>query len=319
MAELNQTLPLLPLTSGVVLPGMVFTMALETDEARAAADAGGAGRWPSSCSSPTSTAATRRSGWWPRSWKPVSCPAGPGPWWCAASSGSRSAPPFPAPGPALWVQVEPVTEGPDTPEATELAREYRAVLENILLTRGARRMAERLREVTEPSQMADLSGYSPGPDPGPEGRGPRDRRRRGAPAPGHRLGPGDPRRPDAARADQDQRRGGHGEDPARVPPAPPARGHPQGAQRARRHRRRGHCRRLPARRSRDATFPRPCARRSLREIDKLERTSEQNPEHGWIRTWLDTVLELPWGVVSPRTTSTSPTAAADPRRGPRRA
>ena len=39
MAELNQTLPLLPLTSGVVLPGMVFTMALETDEARAAAEA----------------------------------------------------------------------------------------------------------------------------------------------------------------------------------------------------------------------------------------------------------------------------------------
>jgi ATP-dependent Lon protease len=23
--------------------------------------------------------------------------------------------------------------------------------------------------------------------------------------------------------------------------------------------------------------------------------SEQNPEHGWIRTWLDTVFELPWG------------------------
>jgi len=32
-----------------------------------------------------------------------------------------------------------------------------------------------------------------------------------------------------------------------------------------------------------------------REIDKLERMNEQNPEHGWIRTWLDTVLELPWG------------------------
>ncbi len=42
MAELNQTLPLLPLTSGVALPGMVFTLALETDEARAAADAAGA-------------------------------------------------------------------------------------------------------------------------------------------------------------------------------------------------------------------------------------------------------------------------------------
>ena len=35
-----------------------------------------------------------------------------------------------------------------------------------------------------------------------------------------------------------------------------------------------------------------------REVDRLERTSEQSPEHGWIRTWLDTVLELPWGTRS---------------------
>ena len=35
-----------------------------------------------------------------------------------------------------------------------------------------------------------------------------------------------------------------------------------------------------------------------KEIDKLERTSEQSPEHGWIRTWIDTILELPWGVRS---------------------
>ncbi len=35
-----------------------------------------------------------------------------------------------------------------------------------------------------------------------------------------------------------------------------------------------------------------------REIGKLGRTPEQSPEHGWIRTWLDTVLELPWGVES---------------------
>jgi len=33
-----------------------------------------------------------------------------------------------------------------------------------------------------------------------------------------------------------------------------------------------------------------------REIDRLERTSEQSPEHGWIRTWLDTMLDLPWGI-----------------------
>ncbi|WP_162941392.1 endopeptidase La [Desertimonas flava] len=32
-----------------------------------------------------------------------------------------------------------------------------------------------------------------------------------------------------------------------------------------------------------------------KEIDRLERTSSQSPEHGWIRTWLDRVFELPWG------------------------
>src|SRR5690606_24331017 len=31
-----------------------------------------------------------------------------------------------------------------------------------------------------------------------------------------------------------------------------------------------------------------------REIGRLERTPEQNMEHGWIRTWLDTVFEMPW-------------------------
>ena len=67
----------------------------------------------------------------------------------------------PGTGQALWVQVEPISEGPATDNVTELAREYRAVLENILLSRGARQLAERLRDVTEPSQVADLAGYSP--------------------------------------------------------------------------------------------------------------------------------------------------------------
>src|SRR4029450_6916398 len=40
MAELDTLpLPVLPLTNDVVLPGMVVTLALETDEAKAAADA----------------------------------------------------------------------------------------------------------------------------------------------------------------------------------------------------------------------------------------------------------------------------------------
>ena len=32
-----------------------------------------------------------------------------------------------------------------------------------------------------------------------------------------------------------------------------------------------------------------------REIDRLERMSEQSPEHSWIRTWIDTIFDIPWG------------------------
>jgi ATP-dependent Lon protease len=33
---------------------------------------------------------------------------------------------------------------------------------------------------------------------------------------------------------------------------------------------------------------------ALKEVAKLERTPDASPETGWIRTWLDTVLEVPW-------------------------
>jgi len=44
----------------------------------------------------------------------------------------------------------------------------------------------------------------------------------------------------------------------------------------------------------DADLPEHVRKAALAEVDKLERTSEQSPEVGWIRTWLDTVLEMPW-------------------------
>lgn len=37
---------------------------------------------------------------------------------------------------------------------------------------------------------------------------------------------------------------------------------------------------------------------ALREVGKLERSSDQSPEGGWIRTWLDTVLDLPWNTTT---------------------
>nr|WP_090277182.1 endopeptidase La [Mycolicibacterium komanii]CRL71242.1 ATP-dependent protease La [Mycolicibacterium komanii] len=45
-----------------------------------------------------------------------------------------------------------------------------------------------------------------------------------------------------------------------------------------------------------ADLPEKVREAALREVGKLERAGDQSPESGWIRTWLDTVLDLPWNV-----------------------
>ncbi|QKW09113.1 endopeptidase La [Streptomyces sp. NA04227] len=45
-----------------------------------------------------------------------------------------------------------------------------------------------------------------------------------------------------------------------------------------------------------ADLPEKVREAALKEVEKLERSSDQSPEGSWIRTWLDTVLELPWNV-----------------------
>ncbi len=45
-----------------------------------------------------------------------------------------------------------------------------------------------------------------------------------------------------------------------------------------------------------ADLPEAVHKAAVKELDKLERTSDQSPEAGWIRTWIETVLELPWNV-----------------------
>jgi len=47
-----------------------------------------------------------------------------------------------------------------------------------------------------------------------------------------------------------------------------------------------------------ANLPEKVREAALREVGKLERSSEQSPEGGWIRTWLDTVLDLPWNITT---------------------
>ncbi|CAM3949981.1 endopeptidase La [Tsukamurella ocularis] len=47
-----------------------------------------------------------------------------------------------------------------------------------------------------------------------------------------------------------------------------------------------------------ADLPEKVREAALREVGKLERGTDQSPEAGWIRTWLDTVLDLPWNVTT---------------------
>lgn len=51
-----------------------------------------------------------------------------------------------------------------------------------------------------------------------------------------------------------------------------------------------------------ADLPDTVREAALREVGRLERASDQSPESGWIRTWLDTVLDLPWSVTTTDTT-----------------
>jgi ATP-dependent Lon protease len=295
MTNENVTLPLLPLTSGVVLPGMVFTMALESDEARAAVEsarsAGGRlllvphieGRF----ASVGVVAEVMEEGD-----LPGGAPA-------VAIRGDHRAvigTGVPGTGDALWVEAEPLSEPEPSSAAHELAREYRAVLENILHSRGAGRIAAQLREITEPSRLADVSGYSPELSLGQkvevletldvearlrlvlgwardtladlalrekiktdveEGMEKTQRE--------FLLR----RQLDAIRKELGELNGDDDSDPDDY--------------RAKLEKR---------------DLPEDVRKAVEREVDKLERTSEQSPETGWIRTWLDTVLEVPWGIES---------------------
>ena len=292
MDKLNENLPLLPLTSGVVLPGMVFTMALESDEAKAAAEAAEAagghfvivpfidGRY----ASVGVVAEVMERGDLPGGMPAVAVRGVE-----RASLGTA----VPGTGQALWVEVETLVEPEASEEAHELAREYRAVLENILLSRGAGRIAERLGDVTEPSRVADMAGYSPDLSLAQkvevlETIDVADRLRLVVAWAREVLA--DITLRERIKTDVEEgmektqrefllRRqlesikkelGQIGSDSEDEPDDYRAK--------------------LAGR-----DLPEAAHKAVEREIDKLERMSEQNPEHGWIRTWLDTVFELPWG------------------------
>jgi ATP-dependent Lon protease len=292
MPELSvETLPLLPLTSGVVLPGMVVTATLETAESRAAATAArDAGQLLVLV--PKVGERYARVGTVAKIEDAGELPGGQmaivvrGLHRAEISTGVAGT------GSATWVEIQRIDEPEPTPRARELAREYRAVIENILEARGARQIVDTLRGVDDPGQLADTAVYSPDLDFDRKvelletldveqrlekvlawardtlaEQEIKDRIRRDV-----SEGMEKSQREFLLRQQLAAIRKELGElddDEDLIA---------------------GYRRKLD-----EASLPDAARKAVEREIDRLERTPEQNPEHGWIRTWLDTVTELPFG------------------------
>jgi ATP-dependent Lon protease len=156
----TELLPLLPLTQGVVFPQMVVTIALETDEAKqAAAAAAEVGnrivlvpRVDGAYARVGTIAAIESAGDLPNGTRALVI-RGVGR--ARVGTGETGA------HGALHVHVEVLDEPAPTSRGLELAREYRAVVETLLEGRGARRIVEVLAGVDDPGQLADTAGYSP--------------------------------------------------------------------------------------------------------------------------------------------------------------
>jgi ATP-dependent Lon protease len=279
-----------------MLPGMTSTIALETDEARAAIDAARSSngrllvipRIDGRYASVGVLAEIVEVGEAPDGANAVVIHA-----MARAVPGAA----VPATGDALWVGVERIETPAASPEVVELAREYRAVLENILLTRGARRLANYLHEVSEPDAIADLAGFLPDLTLAQrvEALEVTDTEAR------LRLVLGWSREILADLALRERVKSSVEDDLEKNQREFLLRRQLEAIRRELGEVD-GESGGADDYRTRLAGLTVPDHTRTAieREIDRLERTSEQNPEHGWIRTWLDTVFELPWNTRSER-------------------
>src|SRR4051794_17844539 len=196
------------------------------------------------------------------------------------------------PGNALWVEAQDlIEEGHDSDEVRKLAAEYKSLVIATLQRRDAWQIIETVNKVNDPSALADLAGYAPYLTDAQK------RELLETPDVAERLtvligwtkdhiaetevndkiaddvreGMEKSQREFLLRQQLNAIRKELGED------------EPEGAEDYRA--------RVEA-----ADLPEDVRTAASREVGKLERASDQSPEAGWIRTWLDTVLDLPWNV-----------------------
>ena len=282
------TLPVLPLHNGVVFPHMVVTINVETQEGK------------------TAVAAAERSGG-----QILLVPRIEGRYAAVGTVGeiqqidedgnivvagrtrARVGAGSVDESGALWVTVDeyPEVDIVDA-ELEDMVAEYRAVVTAVLENRGMAGVAERLLDMESPSRLADLAVYSPdlSMEQKVELLEALDLRQRLGLLTGWMT---------EVLADMELRRKVREEATERI----------EKSQREYILRQQLDAIRKELGEEEDVAstyrqkmaetpFPESVAEAVEREIDRLERTSEQSPEHSWIRTWLDTMFDVPWGEIS---------------------
>jgi len=304
-------LPVLPLPDSVVLPGMVVPLRLDEPEVQAAVDVATV----ESGDSVGEDRGARRVLLVPRPdghYAAVGTvavieqigrlPTGEKAAVVRGETRARIGSGVTGPGSALWVEAQVVHTPPVTGRTGELATEYKALVVSLLQQRNAWQVIDTVQRITDPGELADTAGWAPYLDTGRKVTllGEPDVTRRlelllewtkahvaeqevsAKIADDVREGMEKTQREFLLRQQLAAIRKELGEDD------------PDGEADYRA--------RVEA-----ADLPEHVRKAALTEVGKLERSSDQNPEAGWIRTWLDTVLDIPW---SHRTTDNTDLVAA---------
>jgi ATP-dependent Lon protease len=292
----TKALPVLPLDDEVVLPGMVVPLDLNDNDVRAAIDAArldsGAGDHPELLLVPRpdgkyaayGTLAVIEQVGRLRGGQPVAVVRGTG----RAKIGRGTT----GPGAALWVEAEIRPEAAAGPRARELAESYRENAVKILQHRGAFQVVDVVKQIQEPSALADSAGYAQYltmaqklqllETTDVEAR--LELLSEWTRTYLTELEVNESIRKDVDEGLEKQQR--------------------QFLLRKQQEAIRKELAELegrPADESDDyrarveaAELPEKVREAALKEVEKLERSGDQNPESSWIRTWLDTVLDMPW-------------------------
>jgi ATP-dependent Lon protease len=281
-------LPVLPLTDSVLLPGMVVPVRLDEPEIQAAVDAASSvdrkilvvPRLDGRYAAVGTVAVLEQVGRLPSGEK------------AAVVRGevrARIGSGVTGPGAALWVEAEPVDDPAPTGRVLELAKEYKALVVSILQQRGAWQVIDSVERTTDPGALADLAGWASyfTDEQKAQLLAETDVQRRLELLVGwtkehvaeqeisEKIGK------DVREGMEKQQREFLLRQQLAAIRKELGEGEPEGSDDYRA--------RVEA-----ADLPEHVLKAALKEVDKLERSSEQNPEAGWIRTWLDTVLDIPW-------------------------